>query len=390
MNTEMRLLKSLMGGLCLLFLNTASYGQLNYTIKGQAGSGLRGKLFLIHRLKGKDVVDSIEVAKGTFEFKGQVSQPSVARLVINPPRVTTSQTVTDYKDFYLEAGTTSINCQDSLKYASVKGGRSTAEFADLDEVHQPMVKQMSVLAKQLMKAKQEMDDDALKTLQSRAMEISKHSKQTDSAFVKLNPDSYVAFDIWRRGHRGTIEPSIEPEFRHFSKKIQNSFEGKMIEQKLSRSKSLDVGKPAPDFTLKDTSGKAVSLSSLKGKNILLCFWYAHAGGFAQFSFNLVKVNRLMKDKNFVILAVSYDDEKLWKSTIDENSMDFINVTDVGGVSMYGLPSKEMSPVAKSYGLNSSSDLFTAYLIGPDGKILARHINLWDKELPGKISKLSVN
>jgi len=34
---------------------------------------------------------------------------------------------------------------------------------------------------------------------------------------------------------------------------------------------IEVGKPAPDFSLKDQNGKVVQLSSLKGKKILLSF-----------------------------------------------------------------------------------------------------------------------
>ena len=34
---------------------------------------------------------------------------------------------------------------------------------------------------------------------------------------------------------------------------------------------IEVGNRAPDFTLKDQSGKTVKLSSLKGKKVLLSF-----------------------------------------------------------------------------------------------------------------------
>ena len=35
-----------------------------------------------------------------------------------------------------------------------------------------------------------------------------------------------------------------------------------------------VGRPAPDFTLRLLNGKTVTLSSLKGKPVLLSFWHS--------------------------------------------------------------------------------------------------------------------
>jgi len=38
--------------------------------------------------------------------------------------------------------------------------------------------------------------------------------------------------------------------------------------------SAHVGSPAPDFTLRLLNGKTVTLSSLKGKPVLLTFWHS--------------------------------------------------------------------------------------------------------------------
>ena len=40
----------------------------------------------------------------------------------------------------------------------------------------------------------------------------------------------------------------------------------------------DIGKPAPDFSLKDASGATVKLSAYKGKPVLLDFWATECGG----------------------------------------------------------------------------------------------------------------
>jgi peroxiredoxin len=45
----------------------------------------------------------------------------------------------------------------------------------------------------------------------------------------------------------------------------------------SGSQSLQIDSPAPDFNLTDLNGQSVSLSSLKGKYILLNFWSTTCG-----------------------------------------------------------------------------------------------------------------
>ena len=42
--------------------------------------------------------------------------------------------------------------------------------------------------------------------------------------------------------------------------------------------SLEIGSPAPDFTLKDCYDNTVSLSDLKGKKVALYFYTSSGGG----------------------------------------------------------------------------------------------------------------
>ena len=42
--------------------------------------------------------------------------------------------------------------------------------------------------------------------------------------------------------------------------------------------TLNIGAPAPDFTLQDCYGKTVSLRDLRGKMVLLYFFTSPGGG----------------------------------------------------------------------------------------------------------------
>jgi peroxiredoxin len=67
------------------------------------------------------------------------------------------------------------------------------------------------------------------------------------------------------------------------------------------------GKPAPDFTLKDMSGKQVRLSDLKGKVVMLNFWATWCPPCREEIPSMFKLNSLMAGKPFQMLAVSIDE-----------------------------------------------------------------------------------
>jgi peroxiredoxin len=67
------------------------------------------------------------------------------------------------------------------------------------------------------------------------------------------------------------------------------------------------GKLAPDFTLKDLSGRPVQLSSLKGKVVLVNFWATWCPPCREEVPSLVKMNQMMQGKPFQLLAISIDE-----------------------------------------------------------------------------------
>jgi len=67
------------------------------------------------------------------------------------------------------------------------------------------------------------------------------------------------------------------------------------------------GALAPDFTLKDLSGREVKLSSLKGKVVMVNFWATWCPPCRQEIPSVMRLNQLMQGKPFQLLAVSIDE-----------------------------------------------------------------------------------
>ena len=134
---------------------------------------------------------------------------------------------------------------------------------------------------------------------------------------------------------------------------------KQIEDLLGRLVNLRVGATAPDFTLNDPDGKPVSLSSLRGKYVLVDFWASWCPDCRKENPNIVAAYKKYQNKNFTVLGVSLDRKKEpWVAAIEKDGLTWTHVSDLQGWN---------TPVADLYVIKW---IPKNYLIDPEGVILA--------------------
>lgn len=100
-----------------------------------------------------------------------------------------------------------------------------------------------------------------------------------------------------------------------------------------------VGESAPDFTLKDLDGNAVTLSSFKGKPVFLNFWATWCPYCKKERKELDALYKAYKDKDLVIIAVALDKSKrIVENFIKNYPADYIVLIDTKKTSgaMYGV------------------------------------------------------
>ena len=119
--------------------------------------------------------------------------------------------------------------------------------------------------------------------------------------------------------------------RILRKKIEDIYEMKVSEEE-SKKKAIIrkemVGKPAPEFTLKDVNGNDFSLSSLRGKYVILDFWGSWCGGCLA-AFPGIKKYYADHPNEFEIVGVAFSDKpETWrKMVLEKHNLPWINVFD---------------------------------------------------------------
>ena len=168
----------------------------------------------------------------------------------------------------------------------------------------------------------------------------------------------------------------ETIYNNYIEEFKDNSYFKNFENKLIMIKSISIGSVAPDIILNDTSGVPISLASLRGKYVLLDFWAAWCRPCREENPNIVENYNNYKSYGFDVYQVSLDRTKEdWIRGIKQDKLPWINVSDL---------KYYQSEAAELYNVDR---IPSAFLLDPDGKIIAKHIDLRGQNLSRKLAEI---
>lgn len=116
-----------------------------------------------------------------------------------------------------------------------------------------------------------------------------------------------------------------------------------------------VDDEAPDFTLNSVDGKSLTLSSLRGKYVVLDFWGSWCAWCIKGFPEMKEAYAKYKGKMEIFGIACNDTEKRWKAALEKYQLPWLNVLNKGDVDVSALYAVEGYP--------------TKVIISPEGKIL---------------------
>lgn len=368
----------------LLLLPFMAAAQKSYTISGKLPalkSPAKAYLVLLKNNAWKEV-DSTAIKNGQFQFTGSVDEPQNALIAIRRNGAADSGRQRDTQGFFIENSKITMIGTDSISNAKITGSVADRENREREALMKPVTARIIKIQDEF--GKKTADGAYVKSLEERKkagdsiQKLVATNKQINWKFAESHLNSFMGLYTFNMyvldSHFEAAK--VEPLFNRFSAALKSSPLGLRTAEKIEIGKRRQAGAKATDFTQNDLNDKPFTLSSLRGKYVLVDFWASWCGPCRAENPNVVKAYNELKSKNFEIVGVSLDypgGKAAWAEAVRKDGLPWIHVSDLKGWK---------NEVAVMYGINSVPQNI---LINPQGIIIAK--NLRGEDLTEKLKAL---
>ena len=335
------------------------------------------------------LIDSAKISrKGSFRFKVKATGPDFYQLGFS---------TTNFITLLAEPGeriNLLFNGKDLFENYSVKGSAGSEKLQVLDLFLAETKRKLDSLSTLYTKASHEPGFDVRgPILDAEFKDLVKAQRKNNIVFIinninslasikalyqKINPQTYVLYDQHDLQYLKIVSDSLTRRYPN-SKQVQalaRDFKKELNQMLFSQIEQISKNLPNTvlDPDLVNIAGRRVSLSSLKGKYVLLTFWSVQSRDCIEENLQLKEFYKLYNKKGFEIYQINLDEnEELWRAAVRFDELPWINT-------------REDNPKdPKNALLFNVKTLPANYLFDKESKIIAS--NLHGKELQLKLDQL---
>ena len=329
--------------------------ELEGTIKGA------DKGFIILSDASNNTIDSVHFEKGRFLVKGHLDMPQRTIVYIADD----SGDCMFFTGVFLANGKVTFE-GDTAGFMTHRfiGSSLNDEYleygkyiASLDEM-----KRMNVVQEQKRKAFEAKEVALEKELSEERVKL---GREVMKKIVEYKPDGRKSHVAAAKVAELAYSMGLEDQMYAvslFDGDFTESYYINSLKNNIEREKKVAIGVKAPDFRLKDLSGKEYTLADFKGKYVYMDFSASWCGWCKKELPFIREAYGKLKNENIVFITINMDDKReLWEGDVKKENIEWLCLSDLNGM---------QSELARSYNI---SGIPAVFVLDPDGKIIARNV-----------------
>lgn len=300
-----------------LALQVAAQGK--YTISGNLQNAEGQKIYLSIGDAGNNEIDSTVIANGKFTFKGEMQVPfQNGSLLLG--NLKDYQTLKMWQVAIEPLNITVTGDANDKESVVIKGGKVQEE---LDRMNQEMaVFEQPIIS--LNKAYYAQQTQEGKDSINHLMEpYRKQYQEFVDNYIQTHTDSYFATQYLSLNMGKMTYEDIKTAWERLTPEVQKyGINAKAIKNELDVMAKIRPGKSAPDFTTQDINGKSFTLSSLKGKVVIIDFWASWCVPCRKSNPHMRELYAKYHSKGLDMVYVADDDSnpEKWKKAVEKDQL----------------------------------------------------------------------